>query len=529
MSDSVARERDGGGNAAAEVAARRERRHRRMAERWFRARGRLRRQLIYAVVVLAAGYLGREGLIALQKPTELQSDAARGPLVAVRIAEARSAATSVRGYGTARAKVQVEIVPQVSGRVVALHRELANGEYFQAGQTLLAIEADDYELAVKRAEADLRQASAVRTGAAAHIDDMGARWADAQRERDRIEGLLAEGVAKPRELEKAQLALDVADAARRTAQSQMATAEASRLAAKAALARAQLDLDRTRITAPFDGRIVEERVDVGQYVVAGQAIATVYSTDTIEVPIPLETRELAWFDLQNGRAGDQKYGANVTLSADYAGARHTWRGCVVRSEGQVDPDSRMVHVVVEVIEAFGRSDRPDLVPGMFVEAAIEGRTLDGAIAVERHAIRGNDQVWVVRGGEFEQRHQKPEEKGKKADKGKKDKNSDTDDEVRITVPREAMTAARLFEVLNEHGQSAWTLVGGEMHIVPVRIARQDRDFAYVISGLSPGDYFVTSPMDAPSDEMLVRASFRQPTSADGSADTVPASAMGAAP
>ena len=92
-----------------------------------------------------------------------------------------------------------------------------------------------------------------------------------------------------------------------------------------------------------------------------------------------------------------------------------------------------------------------------------------------------------------------------------------------------MTAARLFEVLNEHGQSAWTLVGGEMHIVPVRIARQDRDFAYVISGLSPGDYFVTSPMDAPSHEMLVRASFRQPTSADGSADTVPASAMGAAP
>jgi multidrug efflux system membrane fusion protein len=166
------------------------------------------------------------------------------------------------------------------------------------------------------------------------------------------------------------------------------------------LEQARVELERTRITAPFSGRVRNEDVDVGGFIARGNAIARIYSVDVAEVRLPLASDELAYLDLPLGYldASDQG-GPEVQLYAEFGGRRHRWQGRIVRTEGEIDPGSRMVHVVAQVDEPYSKSaddpDRPPLAVGMFVDAEIAGRHVDGVFVLPRGALRGGDRVLVI--------------------------------------------------------------------------------------------------------------------------------------
>jgi RND family efflux transporter MFP subunit len=227
---------------------------------------------------------------------------------------------------------------------------------------------------------------------------------------------------------------------------QVALARAELQAAKAELAAAALALDRTTITLPFDGVVVSESVDPGQVVAPGRAVARVYGTATVEVRVPLDDRELQWFQLPSGPGTT---GAVAEVTTRFAGHRHAWAGRVVRMEGQVDPTSRLVHVVVEVPRAFARTEgRPPLMPGTFVDVVIRGTVLNGVVPVPRHALHGGGDLWVVEDG-----------------------------------------------LLRVRG---------------VEVVRADRDTAYLSGGVSGGDLVVVSALDAVADGMAVRVPDQEP-------------------
>jgi RND family efflux transporter MFP subunit len=235
---------------------------------------------------------------------------------------------------------------------------------------------------------------------------------------------------------------------------QVAQAEAELAAAEAELARAELDLDRTRVSLPFDGVVVSKSTDLGQYVTAGRVVATVYGTRVVEVSVPLPNGELEWFDVP-GRAG--RDGPRAEVRAAFAGRQHAWEGRVVRMEGQVDPASRMVLVVVEVRDPFvGRDGRPPLLPGTFVDVVIFGRTLDQVVPVPRHAVH--------------------------------------------------------------HGRDVWVVADGRLQIREVQLARSDRTTAYVEAGLDDGERVVVSALDAVTDGMAVRAEATGSAGVGASAD-----------
>jgi RND family efflux transporter MFP subunit len=221
---------------------------------------------------------------------------------------------------------------------------------------------------------------------------------------------------------------------------QVRQAEAELAAAEADLQVARLNLERTRISVPFDGVVVSESVDIGQYVTPGQPVARVYGTDAVEVRLPLENRELAWFSVPEDPS---QTGPEAVVETSIAGRTHRWRGRVVRMEAEVDTSSRMVHVVVEVSEPYDRSDdRPPLLPGSFVDVSISGRTVEGLIAVPRYAVHEGDQVWVVE--------------------------------------------------------------AGTLHIRDVDVVRSGREQAFIGAGLDDGDQVVVSSLDAVTDGMSVR-------------------------
>jgi len=270
------------------------------------------------------------------------------------------------GQGTVTPVKEIQLVPEVSGKVVDISLKLVNGGMFKKGEILLFLEPVDYEIAVTTAKARVKEAESiyqlVTEEAAAAI----AEWKSMNADED-PPPLVAK---KP----------------------QTASAHAKLAAERANLKKAALNLERTRITAPFNGRVTSENVDAGQYVTPGQSLAVLHGTDAAQVVVPLEGHDLFWFDVP-GFTTDSNVGAPVDVTAVVAGREVTWLGRVVRSEGRINELSRMHNVVVRVDAPY--ASFPPLAAGQFVEVQINGKHIERAAVIPRAAVHDANIVWVI--------------------------------------------------------------------------------------------------------------------------------------
>lgn len=277
----------------------------------------------------------------------------------------------IRSQGTVAPRTETSLAAEVAGRIVRVSPEFEPGGFVREGQVLVAIDDADHRQALVRAHAEVAEArlELARQRAEAELARM--EWNELGAGRD----------AGPLTLREPQLT----------------RAEAGLDAAIAAAERAERDLARTVIRAPYDGRVRARTVDVGRFVAPGAELGALYGVEAAEVRLPLPDEELAFLELSEGFEAKREAGPDVTLRARFAGAEHTWTGRVVRSEGVIDPRSRMVHVVARIDRPY-RSD-PPLTVGMFVEAEIRGKTIPDAVRVPREAVRGDGRVLVVDEGE----------------------------------------------------------------------------------------------------------------------------------
>jgi RND family efflux transporter MFP subunit len=249
----------------------------------------------------------------------------------------------------------------------------ADGGFFEAGETLLELDPRDYELAVTRAQASLAQAEVHLQREEAEAEVARQEWAT-----------LGEGEASALLLREPQLA----------------EARVVVKSARAILEAARLDLERCRIQAPFAGRVRTKRVDVGQFVARGEVVARVYAVDYVEVRLPLPLEDLGYLELPVQYRGETagREGPRVRLRASVGGQRHEWEGRIVRTEGEIDPRTRMLTAVARVDDPFARSQdwsRPPLAVGLFVDAEIEGRTAGQVRLAPRAALRLDGRLMVV--------------------------------------------------------------------------------------------------------------------------------------
>ncbi len=324
---------------------------------------------IFLTITLSA--IGVLGLIALtaSKP-ELKTQKPTRPIPVVRTVQVRTGEQAVRvaGSGTVRPLQEINLVPQVGGKVVFVAASLVNGGNFKAGDILLRLEAADYQLAVTSLKAKIKDAESKLLQAEEE--------ASASREEWRIHSGRGNSTPPPLAAREPQL-----EAAR-------AVLEAN----KADLEKALLNLARTEIRAPFNGRVGIENVDEGQYVSPGQTLASLFSTDAAEVVVPLEDKQLAWFHVPGFTAGEGE-GAQAVVRARLGGVDSVWPGRVVRAEGKISEKTRMVNVVVRIDQPYSR--KPPLAMGLYVEIEIEGRNLSSAALAPRPALRADNIVWVV--------------------------------------------------------------------------------------------------------------------------------------
>jgi RND family efflux transporter MFP subunit len=326
--------------------------------------------------------IGASGVFALygSRPRAVPRPQERPmPLVRVLSASPQSFDFVVRAHGTVAPRHEGDLVPQVSGPVVWVSAAMASGGFFEEGEPLVRIEPADYEVALESA-----RAAAARSGS---------EHDRAVKELDRQKRLADRSVASETRFDDASNAERVTAAVLREA--------------RARLEQAERDLARTEIRAPYAGRVRQENVDVGQFVTRGSPIGRIYAVDYAEVRLPIPDSELGYLELPLSFRGEQRDdgGPPVSLRARFAGRDHVWRGHVVRTEGEIDPVSRMVHVVVRVEDPYGRGDdpeaaasaRPPLAVGLFVEAEIQGRHVEEASLLPRSALREGSAVYVVDG------------------------------------------------------------------------------------------------------------------------------------
>ena len=333
-----------------------------------------KKRIIHVGLMVVLLGLGVAGFLALtaSKP-QLKRTKPPTPMPMVRVSQIKTGPQSVtvRGEGTVRPLREIQLVPQVNGKVVFASPVLVDGGEFKKGDTLLRIDPLDYQLAV--------------TLALARVKDSESRLRVAEEE-------AAAAKEEWRLLYKDKGVADEDPPALVAKEPQLAAAKAKLAADRADLQKARLNLERTELKAPFNGRVSEESVDIGQYVSSAKPLATLFSTEAAEIVVPFDDESLFWFHVPGFTPGSGA-GSTVKVLARIAGRELTWSGEVVRAEGKLDGRTRMVQVVVRVQKPYAR--KPPLAAGLFAAVEIQGRTLENAAVIPRAALRDNNTVWVV--------------------------------------------------------------------------------------------------------------------------------------
>ena len=330
-------------------------------------------KFILPLLVLVLGIFAVNKMIAMRPVVETREPQLPAPLVRVIEVQPQNFRFTVRAQGNVVPRTETTVVPEVSGRVVYVYPSLAVGGFFEAGTTLLKIDPRDYELAGAGARAEVARAQVTLEIEKAQAEVALKEWKS-----------LGQGEASPLLRREPQLA----------------QARAVLDSARAALEQMRRNLEKTEIKAPFAGRVRQKNVDIGQFVTVGAPVATIYSVDFAEVRLPLPDEELAYLNLPLSYRGDQdqRKGPGVVLRATFGGKEYSWRGRIVRTEGTIDPQTRMLHAVAQVENPYGRGGnpgRPPLAVGMFVEAEIRGKLSRNVFVLPRSALRGKDQVMIV--------------------------------------------------------------------------------------------------------------------------------------
>jgi len=339
------------------------------------ALARLVTRVLLPVVVIAAGVGGAVYLSRSRPAPRKRKPAGGGAIVRVETVTPTDQRVVVHAMGTVLPAQAISLQARVGGEVVWISPNLAPGGRFRKGEVILRLDPQDYELVLAQRRGDLARAEYE------HTLELGRQE-------------IARGEWARHDKAKEASALDLELALRKP---HLAKAEAALEAAKAVLERAQLDLRRTEVRAPFNCTVIQEHVDVGAQVTPQTQLAALAGTDAFRVQVSVPVDRLKWLTIpQNGGEEGSRAVIRQATAAANPGERE---GRIVRLLSSLEPEGRMARVLVEVADPLGL-DAPDagrlpLFLGSYVNVALEGAELRGVFAIPRPAVREGKQVWLM--------------------------------------------------------------------------------------------------------------------------------------
>ena len=331
-------------------------------------------------LVVLAIFVAAAALVMLNRPQANRNSAP--PVASVRVEtltlEPGPYQIRLQSYGTVKPRTQSTLLPQVSGQIMEVSPNFRDGGFFEKGEVLLRIDARDYEAALASARASQAQAQQALQEEQAQGEQAVQDWR--------------------------RLGSSEAPPALVSRQPQLAAARADLASAQAAVEQARLNLARTRILAPYAGRVLSTSVDVGQVVSSSSStpLAELYAIDYVEIRLPLKNLDLGYIDLPESYrfdSAEQAARPSVVLQSTLSGSQH-WQGQIVRTEGAIDTSSQQLHVVAVIDDPYGLKarGRQPLKINQYVSAQIDGRLLESALVIPNHSLYQGSYVYLVEAG-----------------------------------------------------------------------------------------------------------------------------------
>lgn len=335
------------------------------------------KKLILPLLVIAIGVGLGKFLLATGPEAEKAPRETRPTVVEAQPLQAQSYQVKINASGIVRPHTQTNLVAEVSGKVLDIAPNFQVGGYFNSGEVLVKLDAANYSNAVTIAEGELAQKQLA-------LQEQQAQAKLAQRDWS----LLEDSQNRPQS--------DFA--ARRP---HLAAAQAALQAAEAKLQQEKLNLARTRITAPYNGRVLEKRVDVGQYVTPGTVLGVIYASDALEVHLPLSLAQYELLQIPEAfrdKAADTNAMPLVEIRPSQGKRDEVWQGKVVRSSAALDEKSRQITVIARVEQPFAARAgiSAPLRIGQYVTASIAGKTFDKVYVVPSSAVRQGKEILLLR-------------------------------------------------------------------------------------------------------------------------------------
>lgn len=327
--------------------------------------------LLLCVIIIAAGAVGANYLVSTTPKANRRPPAKMSPLVEVMRAQPKDETIVIHAAGTVIPARELTLKSRVGGEIVAIHPEFVEGGIVQRGDLLLQIDDQDYKLLLaqkKSAVVDARYALKLELGK----QDVAQReWA----------------------LLNNDTAADPADAELALRKPHLEKARSDVAAAEAELQQARLQLERTRIYAPFNALILSSHVERGSQVASQESLATLVGIDEYHVQVSIPVDRLQWITISRHNSHP---GARARIIYQGDAQRE---GTVIKLLGDLETEGRMARLLIAVKDPLElnrpKAAGPPMLIGEYVRVAIEGRRIENAYRIPRSALRENTRIWVA--------------------------------------------------------------------------------------------------------------------------------------
>ena len=311
-------------------------------------------RVLVIIIISALGFAGFKFLLsqkksALSLPRVKRQNAL--PLVKIQTVKLISTKITIQAEGIVEARETGSLVPEVGGKVIYISSHLKPGSKIKKGELLVKLDPASYNLALKQAEAALKQAESnlILTRAAAKQAIL------AYQLEHGTNATVPPLIAREPELNQAL---------------------AQKENALAGLEQARLNLKRTELFAPYTGVVLSKNVGLGEYVVPGKELARFYALDSLELKVFLRPDELKYLTIGSS--------AEVISSS----LEKKIPAQVVRIGGVVDENTRLIAVYLKILFR-------QLRPGDFVKTIIKGRQIDNVAFIPVSGLHDLDTVWTL--------------------------------------------------------------------------------------------------------------------------------------
>ena len=330
-------------------------------------------QLFLSIIILGSAVALASHYLNTSPKAKPRARTPKPPLVTVTSLHTQDISYEFDAMGTVTSAREIGLTPRVNGEIINISSEMVPGGHINQGEELFSIDPTDYEITILQLKSDLAKA----------LSDLNLEMGNQRIAIKEFEilGQKVSDTEKDLMLRKPQLGI----------------AKATVAAVEAQLKRARIDLQRTRVTAPFNGVVLSKNIDLGSRVSSNSSVAQLVGTDQFWIKVSLPVQQLRWLTIP-AKAGETGSTARIYLQ-EKSGHSYYREGNVIRLAADLETEGRMAVIYVAVDDPLNltpsNAEKPQLFLGSFVQVAFAGKELKQVFAIDRNYFHENNTVWVL--------------------------------------------------------------------------------------------------------------------------------------